>query len=146
MSARIRGQEAVISFSVSGLGLLAGSFANVKDFTATARTDLVEEGYLGETFDDVDVQHHGWDFSFTVDEEDDTSMNYLRDLMDNEENTVAPNTVTMTVQMNYREPGVQAKLLTFSDVVMKVNELSFPSRKEYINTSFEGKAKRLKIQ
>lgn len=145
MSARIRGQEAFVSFAVAGIGLLEGSFAKVKDFSATARTDLVEQGYLGETFDDLDVQHHGWDFSFSVDEQDSSTLDYLQQLMTNEEANVSPASVTMQVAVNYREAGVASKRLVFSNVVMKVNELGFPSRKDYITTSFEGKAKRLDI-
>lgn len=146
MSARIRGQEAFVSFSVAGLGLLGGSFAKVKDFTYTPRQDLVEASYIGETFDDLDIQHHGFDFSFTVDEEDSSSLDYLRQVLENEENNVAPSTVTVTVQLAYREAGLQASLLTFSDVVMKVSEMSFSGRKDYVSTSYEGKAKRLSIQ
>lgn len=146
MSARIRGQEAFVNFAVAGIGLLEGSFAKVKEFSVTARTDLIEEGYLGETFDDLDVQHHGFDFSFTIDEQDSVSLDYLTTLLNNEEANTAPASVTMQVTINYREAGVATKRLIFTDVVMKVNELGFPSRKDYVNTSFEGKAKRLTIQ
>ena len=146
MSARIRGQEAIVNFTVAGLGLLGGSFAKVQEFTATARTDLNEEGYLGETFDDLDIQHHGWDFSFSVHEEDGSSLDYLNQLLSNEESHLSPATVTMQVTINYREAGVAAKTLVFSDVVLKVNELGFAGRKELVSTSFEGKAKRLSIQ
>ena len=146
MSARIRGQEAFVNFAVAGIGLLEGSFAKVKEFSVTARTDLIEEGYLGETFDDLDVQHHGFDFSFTIDEQDSVSLDYLTTLLNNEEANTAPASVTMQVTINYREAGVATKRLIFTDVVMKVNELGFPSRKDYVNTSFEGKSKRLTIQ
>lgn len=144
MSARIRGQEAVVRFTVGGVPV-EGDFAKVKDLTITPRTDLTEEGYLGETFDDLDVMHHGADFSFTVDQESGESLAYLQQLVDNEEATIAPTGVVMSVILNYREAGVIPQEIVLQQVVMKVNDLSFSGRKDYVSTSFEGKAKRIKI-
>jgi hypothetical protein len=146
MSARIRGQEAVVSFAVAGIGPLSGSFTKIKDFTATPRTDLVETDYLGETFTDLDVQHQGWDFSFTLDEEDGKSLEYIAQLMSNEENNVAPASVMMQVVFNYRKSGEATKSMTFSDVVMKANDINLSGRKDYISSSYEGKAKRCDIK
>lgn len=144
MSARIRGQEAIVRVTVDGVPV-AGDFAKVKDLTITPRTDLTEEGYLGETFDDLDVMHHGADFSFTVDQENGESLEYLAQLVNQEEANQAPSNIIMTAILNYREAGVPSKEIVLQQAVLKVNDLSFSGRKEYISTSFEGKAKRIKI-
>jgi hypothetical protein len=155
MSARIRGQEASIRITVNAafaasfniFGNLAGSFFKVRDFTLTPRTDLVEESYLNENFDDLDVQHHGYDFSFTIDELDDAALNYLSLITYNEENALPPAEVSVSVRYVYRDvlnpTGPKTEQLI--DCVLKMAERTIGGRKEYIQNSFEGKAKQRKV-
>ncbi len=56
MSLRQRGQEVTLRVAVDGQ-VLAGSMLKVEDFTATPRTDLNEDDFLGETESDLDIQH-----------------------------------------------------------------------------------------
>jgi len=149
MSSRLRGQEAFISITVSdeflqsvGLaGELAGSFTKVRDFSITPRIDQIEESYLGETFDDLDQQVHGFDFSFTVDELDASALQFLDLVVFKEQFNLAPPVVTVSVTYVYREGGVQPQTQIFSDCILKNAERSIGGRKEYIQNSFEGKAK-----
>ena len=60
MSQKMRGEEAVIKISVDGIQQ-SGTMIKVTDFTATPRTDINEDDYLGEAETDLDIQHHGWD-------------------------------------------------------------------------------------
>ncbi len=118
-----------------------GSFFKVRDFRVTPRTDLVEESYLGELTDDLDVQHHGFDGSFTVDNEDERTLSFLSNLIVREENHEAPSDIKIAVEYLYREPGVLATRVTYFAAVMKVAEQGIGGRKEYVQTSFEWKAK-----
>jgi len=144
MSARVRGQEATLTFIVDGVSL-GGDFAKVKDFTLTQRADLTEEPYLGEQTDDLDVQHHGWDFSFNVDTIDGRSLEYVRLFVLREESRQAPSDVNVQILTGYRQVGVLATRLNLISCVMKMNDMSFAGRKEMISVSFEGKAKKLLI-
>lgn len=149
MSTRIRGSEQSISVTVNdefatafGInGRLEGSFFKVKEFTHTPRTDLVEEDFIGERFDDLDVQHHGYDFSFTTHENDAAALNFLSLLVYKEDSNLPPPQVTLHVTTTYRDVTVLPRTEVFIGCVMKLSERSNGGRKEYIQNSFEGKAK-----
>ncbi len=155
MSSRIRGQEATIRITVDDefaasfgiFGNLAGSFFKVRDFTHTPRIDLVEQEYLGEKFDDLDIQVHGHDFSFTVDELDNAALNYLQLIQFKEESSLPPPIIGVQVTYIYRElvPPTLPQTQSFIDVVLKNAERTIGGRKEYIQNSFEGKAKNHKV-
>lgn len=141
MSLRIRGQEVTVRVVVDG-EVQPGSFFKVTEFTTAMRTDINEEPFLGELEDDLDIQHHGFDFSFTVQNEDAATLEFLSTIIGREQNAEQHPDITLTVIYNYREPGVQDRVEVFHDVFLKVNEQSFGGRKEYVTTSLEGKAKR----
>ena len=149
MSTRLRGQEAAISITVAdeflsafGLqGLLEGSFTKVRDFSLTPRIDQTEEAYLGEDFDDLDQQLHGYDFSFTVDELDTQALDFLSLIAFKETNKLPPPVITVSVSYVYRDPNVLPRTEILMECVLKVAERTIGGRKEYIQNSFEGKAK-----
>ena len=101
----------------------------------------MEASYLGEVFDDLDIQHHGYDFSFSVDNEDSQTLYFLQTLQNNEENNINPQRIGMSVEYTYRRVGEMPTVQMFGNIVMKVGTHAIGGRKEYINTSFEGKAK-----
>lgn len=150
MSARIRGQEATIRITVAddfaasfGLfGQLEGSFFKVRDFSLTPRQDLVEQEYLGEDFDDLDFMHHGHDFAFTVDELDGAALNFLSLVTFKEEAHLAPPIIGVSASFVYRNGLTLPHTVRLIDCVLKLSERSIGGRKEYIQNSFEGKAKR----
>ncbi len=146
MSLKIRGQEVTIRINIEDpAGAIVpqtGSFLKMKDFTATTRSDLAEEDYLGENETDIDFQHHGFDFTFTVDNQDARTLEYLSNIIDRERNQQRPPVITLTVLYTYREPGEGAAIEVYHDVFLRVNEQGFSGRKDNITTSFEGKAKR----
>ena len=149
MSSRIRGQEATVRVTVSDefaaafgiFGQLEGSFFKVRDFTHTPRQDLGEESYLGEDADDLDIQHHGHDFSFTVDELDDSVLRFLSLITFKEEAHLPPPQVGLTVTYIYRNGVTLPQTFRLIGCVLKLSERSIGGRKEYIQNSFEGKAK-----
>lgn len=149
MSSRIRGQEATISITVGDdfaeaygfFGQLTGSFFKVRDFTLTPRTDINEESFLGEKFDDLDIQHHGWDFSFTIDEVDASVTAFMDLIAYKERNSLPPPEVGVQVSYTYRDPNTLPTTDQLIGCYMKLAERTIGGRKEYIQNSFEGKAK-----
>lgn len=141
MSARIRGQEITVRIAVDGQ-VQEGSFFKVTEFSTTPRADITEESFLGELEDDLDFQHHGFDFSFSIQNEDARPLEFLSSLIDREQDALPHPDITITVIYNYRDSNVQDRVEVYHDVFLKVNEQSFGGRKEYVTTSFEGKAKR----
>ena len=94
MSERLRGQEITLQFFADGVRL-GGSFLKVTEFTATPRTDLNEEDYLGESATDIDTQHHGWDFSFSIHNLDAAALDFLDRLVFKELAHLPPQEMTI---------------------------------------------------
>lgn len=141
MSQRIRGAEVTIRLTVDG-ELQEGSFFKVTEFTSTPRTDLVEEDFLGELESDLDIMHHGFDFAFSVQNQDEVTLEFLSTIISREQNQDAHPDITMVVIYSFREAGATNKVEVYHDVFLKVNEQGFSSRKDYVTTGFEGKCKR----
>lgn len=142
---RIRGKEATIRLQKDGQPL-GGSFLKTKDFTLTPREDITEDDFLGEPETDFDIMHHGFDFNFTAHVVNRVGTEFLRDLVERDRNGLAFPRMTLVVILKYREPGVRAQSLVLPRVVMKMNELSFSDRKDYVTHAFEGKGKRISFQ
>jgi len=141
MAKRIRGQEVTIRIAVDG-ETLTGSFLKCTEFSSTVRSDIVETDFLGELETDLDFQHHGFDFSFSVQEEDSQALDYLNKIIELEQQARQHPDITVTVIHQYRDPSERTKVEVFHDCYLKVNESGFSGRKEFVTHSFEGKAKR----
>lgn len=142
MATRIRGQEITVRFFANGIPL-TGGFLKVTEFTATPRVDLNEEDFLGEQTTDIDTQHNGWDFSFTTHVTDAAGINFLTNLVTFEANQVTPQEITVNVTRKFRDPLAVPSIITevYYNAQMKPNEDGFSGRKDYVTTSYEGKAK-----
>jgi hypothetical protein len=143
MSQRIRGEEISVRFLRNGTPL-AGSWLKCQDFEVTPRTDLKETDFLGESETDVDIQHHGFDLSFTLHNLDGQTIEFLDDLIANEEAHQAPDDVRVQALYSYRTPGQRKRVVTYFSGVVKVASEGFRSRKEYVETKFEGKYQKRK--
>lgn len=141
MSLRIRGQEATLRIAVDGVPQV-GSFFKVTDFTTTPRTDLQEADYMGESESDIDIMHHGFDFSFSVDMQDGGTIDMLDDLANRNDNAATPQDITLTVIYTMRQPSTSGRIVTYHDCFIKVDEEGAPGRKERIKTKFTCKAKK----
>lgn len=141
MTLRQRGQEITVRIAVDGV-VQPGSFFKVTEWTTTPRTDIMEESFLGELEDDLDIQHHGFDFSFTVQIQDQAVLEFLSTIIDREQRAVRHPDISITVIHVFRERDARNQTEVFHDVFLKVNEFGFSGRKEYTTASFEGKAKR----
>lgn len=141
MGNRIRGQEITLRVSVNGQQQ-TGTWYKLTEFTRTERGEIKEEGFLGESEDDVDYQHHGWDFSFTAQVKDASALDFLSDIVAREQNAEAHPDITITVIWKFRGGDVQSRVEVFHKVVLRQPEGGFGGRKEYVTQNFEGKCKK----
>lgn len=140
MSARIRGQEVSARFSVDGQPQ-TGSWHKLTDFTVTPRAEIMETDFIGEDRSDLDFHHHGFDISFSVQNQDAKTLEFLSTLVDRQDQRSPHPNIVMTVIYSFREPGVRDKAEVYQDLFLKVDEFGFGGRKEYVTTRFSGKAK-----
>jgi len=140
MSQRIRGQEATIQVIVDG-DLKSGSFAKLTSFNLTPRTDLVETPFLGEVEDDLDIQHHGYDFDFELHQQDSKAYDLLQTIVEREQDRLIHPSVNLVVTMAYRSVTEPARTFILEKCFMKLDSMGFGGRKDYITAKFSGKCK-----
>lgn len=141
MSLKMRGQEVTIRIAVDGV-IQEGSMFKSTDWTATPRTDLNEDDYLGEQETDLDIQHHGWDLGFTVNTTDSTALDLIDDIIAREQAHTAHPDITFTVVYTFREPGTRGKIYVYHEVFLKADEEGAGGRKEKHKVKFSGKCKK----
>jgi len=139
---RIRGQEVTIRISVDGKPQ-EGTWARVKDFSVSERTELVEENYVGDQYTSLDRMRNGYDLSFTVDMQDRSVIDFIDSDINNEENQDALPAVTISVLYSFRD-GTSPVGEVYYDAVLKIAEQSM-TREEYVSYSIEAKAQRKKV-
>lgn len=141
-----RGQEATIRVTCQDdfaaafglVGLLP--LFNVNDWTLTPRTDLVEKEYLGEKYTSIDEQHHGYDFSFSVDETNATII-AMQDLIEyKHELGLEPPIWAVSATVKYRDGVTLPRTEQLINCKLKIASRGFGSRTDYIVSSVEGKA------
>jgi hypothetical protein len=140
MSQRQRGQEVEILFTVEGQEQ-KGSWLKITDWSLKPRTDIVEDEFLGESETDLDIQHHGYDYSFSIQNQDSAALEYMALIVDRELKRLRHPVVTMTVLHLYREVGAKDRIQVFQTNVMKVDEIAVGGRKERTKAVFSGKCK-----
>lgn len=140
MSQRIRGQEATVQIIVDG-DVQRGSFTKVTSFNLTPRTDISETPFLGEIEDDLDIQHHGYDFDFEVHQQDSKAYDLLQSIVDREQNRLPHPNVNLVVTMAFRSVSEPSKSFVLEQCFMKLDGLGFGGRKDYVTAKFSGKCK-----
>lgn len=141
MSLKMRGQEVQIRVAVDGV-IQGGSMFKSTDWTATPKTDLKEDDYLGEDQSDLDIQHNGWSFAFSVDTIDAVALDLLDAIIEREENHDTHPEITLTVIYTFREPGKRGKVYVYPNCFMKADEEGAGGRKEKHKVKFSGSCKR----
>jgi len=141
MSTRIRGQEVTLRVTVDGV-TLAGSMLKVVDFTATPRSELTESPMLGELEDDIDIQHSGWDMSWTIHERDAVALDLMDSIIRREQDGDQHPQITITVIRAFRDPGVANRVHVYHQCILKSDSENVGGRKEYNTVPFSAKARR----
>ena len=113
------------------------------NFNLTPRTDIMETPFLGELEDDLDVQHHGFDFDFEIHHQDSKAFNLLQTVVSREQDHLAHPNINIVVTIAYRSLTEPALTFVLEKAFMKMDGLSFGGRKEYVNSKFSGKCKTL---
>ena len=140
MSSKLRGEEVALNIAVDGV-IQNGSLIKVTSFTATPRTDINEDDYLGEQETDLDIQHHGWDVAFEFDHQDAVGVNLTEEIIDRETSHDQHPEITITAIYNYRQPGARAVMMVYNSVTLKCTQENVGGRKEKVKGKFEGKCK-----
>lgn len=141
MSQRTRGQEASLHIIVDG-DLKGGSFAKVTDWKLTPRQDVTETDFVGETESDLDFQHHGWDVSFSIHNQDKKALDLIFLAIEREQNHLAHPDITIVATLTHRDPSTKAEVTVCEKVFLKADQARESSgRKDYVKTSFSGKCK-----
>lgn len=140
MSERLRGQEVTLQVVVDG-DVKTGSFAKVTDFEWSPRQDITEVPFLGEVEDDLDLQHHGFDFSFSLQQQDRKVHDLLILQVAREKARTRQPVINLVVTYAYRAGLDAAQTLVFENVKMKLDSSGAPGRKEYVGAKFSGKCK-----
>lgn len=144
MALKTRGSSVTIKIAVDGT-VQTGTMVKAKDFTATPRTTINEDDYLGELETDLDIQHHGWDVGFSVDTIDSAAIDYTQDLIRREQAHARPADITMTVIYTFTDPSVRGKVEIYHSGFVKQDEEAFGGRKEPVKAKFSGKFKRREV-
>lgn len=140
MSQKMRGQELTMRIAVDGI-VQPGSMLKLTDFNATPRMEINEDDYLGEKQTDLDIQHHGWDGSFSIDYEDSAAIMLCDEIVGREQNNEQHPRITITVIYTFRDPAVRGKIAVYRDVFLKQDEESAGGRKEKVKGKFSFKCK-----
>lgn len=141
---QIRGSETTLSVTIDGQQL-NGSFAKVESWKVTPRTDLIESDFIGEPLTDLDIQHHGYDISFTIRESTRDVIDTLLRIVSLASPTL-PGTgnspaITLTFVRRFRDVGQVALTTICSGVLLKVDDEDASGRKDFVKCSFSGKCK-----
>jgi hypothetical protein len=117
-----------------------GSWFKAKDFTVTNRSEIMELDYLGETETDLDFQHHGYDFGFSVDMQDRKTIAFLNKIVERDQLHLTHPKVTMTVIYAFKDGSSTTEM--YYDAVLRPTSTSFGARKDGVVVAFEGKCKK----
>jgi hypothetical protein len=140
MSLRSRGQESSVFLVVDG-ALQQGSFTKVTDWSITPRADLTDSPFLGESTDDPDLMHHGFDFKFSCHAMDNLAFSLWDQIVSAQVAGVPMPKISVVFVTKYRDPGVNPVSITMQDCRLKMDSHDVASRKDYIKTSFSGKCR-----
>ena len=140
----IRGQEVSVQVVVNGV-IKGGSFARMESFSATPRTDLKDNDYLGEELSVPDLQHSGWDFTMEIREVKRDVFDLLNQILSAEKASQAHPNVNIVVTTIYRGVGDTSVSYTLEAAVIKCD--SFPNvsgRTEYVKSTWSGKCREVR--
>lgn len=118
-----------------------GSFVKVRTFSAKPDAAIMKTDHLGEALSEVDVMHHGWDISFTIEEEDANAAKYYEKVTaSSEAGTTLPRVDLIEIR-NYVDPSVLPETFVYGELVLKMDSDDSSGRKEYTTMSFSGACK-----
>lgn len=137
----IRGEEVTLRFVIDG-DHQAGSFLKVVNFKVTPKADLTESDFVGDKESENDFQHHGFDFSFELQDEDGKAWEVYDKLVLADRNGASIPKMDIVAVYKYRDLAKPSKTRVLERAVFKLDSHDVNGRKEYVKNSFSGKARR----
>lgn len=141
---RVRGQEYSGHVVVAGK-LLIGSFAKMESMAFTPLADLKDSDFVGDEESEFDVQHHGWEVKWSIQQEDDQAIKLYLQLVAALKSGAPLPRMDFVGITTYRDPSVLTSTKVAQNVKFKLDEESNSGRKEYVKNSFTGRCKIVKV-
>lgn len=145
MAERIRGKEVDIRVAVEGV-LRSGLFKNVTEFEVTPRDELPETELIGQDETALDYIHNGWDITWTAQQEDADSIDFLDELVDMQRQRVALPSITITLLYRFRDPTVRNRQVVYRKCKVKQDREGAASRTDYLEVAYSAKTQRRTTQ
>ena len=140
MSQGIRGKECTVQVVIDG-DLKGGTFAKVAEFNLTPRQEISETDFLGEVESDLDINHKGYDFSFTTQAQDNKALKLLLDIVARERARVAHPSINVVVTFEYRSATEPAEVIVLENCFLKHDSTSIGGGSDYVTHAWSGKCK-----
>lgn len=140
-SKSIRGQEVTLRFVVDGVQQ-GGSFLKVENWKVTPRTDLMESDFVGDLESEEDLQHHGFDFSFTLQDELGETFAIMDLVYERLRLGLPVPKIDIVAIYKYRSSSAPSKTRVCERATFKLDSHDVNGRKEYVKNSFSGKCRR----
>jgi hypothetical protein len=141
MSARIRGPEVSVRFSIDGKDQEGTTWLKDVKFTVTPNITNEETDFIGEDVPDGDTLLRGYHFTVETHEGDSKMDDFVAALQANQDSFLPPPTIMMTVFKQYREPAAGAVTHVYSEISMKLDDNSAEG-KSYVTNKVSGFAGR----
>jgi hypothetical protein len=144
MAQRIRGQEVTVMLVVDG-NQQVGSFAKTERFKWNPMADLESSDFVGESTSEPDVQHHGYEFSFTVHQMEGNALAVWQNIANQlAAGGVLPN-VSLVAVKKFRDPSLVPETVVFQRVALKLDDEDVGGRKDYVKNGFSGRCRSIQV-
>lgn len=129
MSLRIKGQEISLLLIINGV--VAQTVTNIKSANVNFQTEVLKEGYLGQTTDQRDSIFHGISGDLEIHNDNSGIFGVVAAIVDKARRRT-PGTV-INVQMRFAYPNGQRALVIIPDVEFGEIPISIGSRSDYVS-------------
>lgn len=142
MSQRIRGDQTQIVVTIDGTPIT--TLADVKDFDITAKFELLEEGYLGESTDRYDEIFKGASFRMMIHYETEDPLTVFLAAVQGRAQQRTPGTL-INIRSTLNFPGGDRPRVSLQDCHFGPMPFNFPARDQYGNMTIEGAASDIRV-
>lgn len=134
MSQRIKGQET--SIIVTTNGVVEDTLTDIQNFGITIQTELIQQGYLGQTTDQFDEVFKGAKFDMEMHTHSQDYLSFQLAII-NRARRVTPDTV-FNIVTTLDFPNGDSPTVTLPDVKFGPLPNTVPGRAEYLKVKVEG--------
>lgn len=135
MGQRIKGQE--VSIIIVRGGVLESELTDIRNFNVTLMTEIIQQGYLGETTDRFDEVFKGASFDFEMDNHSQDFITFVQAVIDRARRRTPDIVFNISAVLQF--PNGQTPTITLPDCFFGPFPLTIGSRTEYAKLKIEGK-------